>query len=338
MHDQSRQKKGHRWFWAAFVIIVPLLAAAFGVYSGFQYVNRPTPEKTLSVFCIAVQSGDETTAFAQFTNAYQHAYPSQQFKSDITIDKVTSCSFGTVKLTGKRAVTRMTLVHTSGVTNSDMISLGMDGGSGNEWLIESGLHLSTPLQTMTTFCDAVRNGDYNAAHNQFTDGYQHEYPEQQFASDMSQDKVISCSHAAFVVSGTSASSVLTLIHTSKMVNTDVISLSQDGNEIWKIANGIHLSTPLETLNTFCNALQSGNYQMAYMQLSQDFQKTVSEQEFVSAFTQNAVTSCSHNTLTLSGNSATSTVKLASALIPAYSELVLLVPDSSSNWKIVDMRM
>jgi len=338
MLDQDGQKKNRRWFWTVFVVVVPLLSAAFGVYSGFQYVNRPTPEKTLGTFCDAVQRGDETTAYAQFASAYQYAYPKQQFASDIAVDKVISCSFGAVKLSGMRAMTGMSLIHASGMTNSDMVSLSQDGGSSNAWTIESGLHLSTPLQTVARFCNAVRSGDYNAAHNQFTSEYQHDYPEPQFASDMLQDKVSSCNYAAIVVSGSSASTVLTLVHVSKMMNTDVISLSQDGNSVWKIANGIHLSTPLEALNTFCNALQHGNYQVAYMQLSEDFQKTVSEQEFVSGFTQNPVTSCSHDSLTIAGNSATSTVKLASALIPSYSELVLLVQDSSSNWKIVDARM
>lgn len=334
MIDHTGQKKGRRWLWISFVVLVPLLSIAFGFYSGFLYVNRPTVEKTLSAFCSAVQSGDDAKAYAQLSSAYQHAYPRQQFESDLAGDKVTSCIYGSVRLSGIKAVSRMSLVHASGMTNSNMISLSQDAGSNSEWTITSGIHLSTPLKTMTTFCNAVQHGDYKTAHSQLVNIYQQAYPEQQFASDIVQDKVISCTHAAIVISGSTASTILTLVHASKMTNTDIISLSQDGNNIWKIENGIHLSTPLETLNTFCNALQSGNYQMAYMQFSQDFQKTVPEQDFAGAFAQNNGVSCSHEALTISGNSATAMVKLASA----YNTLVLLVQDSSNAWKIGDVRL
>jgi Domain of unknown function (DUF4878) len=123
-----------------------------------------------------------------------------------------------------------------------------------------------------------------------------------------------------------------------VTNNDLVILSQDDNDMWKIESGIHLSTPLETVNAFCNAIQSGNYQMAYTQLSTDFQKTVSEQEFVSALAQSMMTSCSHNSLTISGTSATAMLKLANAFSPVYSEVVILVQDSSSAWKIEDVRL
>src|SRR6266849_4472558 len=96
------------------------------------------------------------------------------------------------------------------------------------------------------------------------------------------DKVISCTHTSIAVSGPSALTHLTLVHASKVTNNDLVILSQDDNDMWKIESGIHLSTPLETVNAFCNAIQSGNYQMAYTQLSENFQKPVSKREFVSA--------------------------------------------------------
>src|SRR5579863_3911785 len=88
MPDQNGQKKDRRWLWLAFIVIVPLLAIAIGVYSGFQYVNRPAPAKTLAAFCNAMRSGDTVMAYGQFSNAYQHAYPRQQFASDMAVDKV----------------------------------------------------------------------------------------------------------------------------------------------------------------------------------------------------------------------------------------------------------
>ncbi len=338
MLDHPDQKKNHRGRWITFMVAVPLLSVIFGVYTGFLYATRPTPEKTLLAFCRAVQSGDDLQAYSQYSNAYQHTYPKQQSENDLSVDKVISCTYGAVMLSGNKATTRMRLVHASGVANTDTVNLSQEGGSNNEWKIESGIHLSTPLETVNAFCDAVRKGDYRAAHDQFIDGYQRDYPEQQFASDMVLDKVISCSHASIAVSGSSALTHLTLVHTSSMTNNDLVTLSQDGNDVWKIESGIHLSTPLETVNAFCNAIQNGDYQMAYTQLSENFQKTVSEQEFVSAFVQSKMTACSHDSLTISGTSATAMLKLVSAFSPEYSDVVILVQDSNNDWKIEDVRL
>jgi len=78
--------------------------------------------------------------------------------------------------------------------------------------------------------------------------------------------------------------------------------------------------------------------MAYTQLSANFQSTVSEREFVSALAQSMMTSCSHNSLTISGTSATAMLELVNAFSSAYSDFVILVQDSSSDWKIEDVRL
>jgi|GEM_PF-1485219 len=338
MLDHPDQKKNHRGRWIMFMVAVPLLSIVCGAYAGFLNATRPTPEKTLYAFCIALQSGNDLQAFSQYSNAYQHTYPKQQLESDMTGDKVISCTYDALRLSGNKATTRMRLVHASGITNTDTVILSQEGGSNNEWKIESGIHLSTPLETVNTFCNAVQKGDYRAAHDQFISGYQGDYPEQQLASDMVLDKVISCSHTSIAMSGSNALTHLTLVHASKVTNNDLVILSQDDNDMWKIASGIHLSTPLETVNAFCNAIQSGNYQMAYTQLSANFQSTVSEREFVSALAQSMMTSCSHNSLTISGTSATAMLELVNAFSSAYSDFVILVQDSSSDWKIEDVRL
>ncbi|HET8853835.1 MAG TPA: hypothetical protein VFN02_15045 [Ktedonobacteraceae bacterium] len=338
MLDHSDQKKNYRGHWITFMVAVPLLSIVCGAYAGFLYATRPTPEKTLHAFCIALQSGNDLQAFSQYSNAYQHTYPKQQFKSDMTGDKVISCTYGAIRLSGNKAITRIRLAHASGITNTETVILSQQGGSNNEWKIESGIHLSTPLETVNTFCNAVQKGDYRAAYGQLVSGYQRDYPEQQLASDMLLDKVISCTHTSIAMSGSNALTHLTLAHASRVTNNDLVTLSQDDNDVWKIANGIHLSTPLETVNAFCNAIQSGNYQMAYTQLSANFQSTVSARDFVSALAQSMMTSCSHNSLTISGTSATAILNLVNAFSPAYSEVVILVQDSSSDWKIEDVRL
>ena len=140
------------------MVVVSLLSIVCGAYAGFLYATRPTPEKTLYAFCIALQSGNDLQAFSQFSNAYQHTYPKQQFESDMTGDKVISCTYGAIRLSGNKAITRMRLAHASGITNTETVILRQEGGSNNEWKIDSGIHLSTPLETVNTFCTAVHNG------------------------------------------------------------------------------------------------------------------------------------------------------------------------------------
>ena len=331
MTDLVEQKKSRRGFWIAFIVVVPVISILCGVYSGYLYATRSTPQNTLSAFCSAVQSGDDLKAYSQYSNAYQHSYPRQQFESDLSADKVISCTYGAVRLSGNKVATGLKLIHASRATDAGTVSLSQDGN--NVWKINNGVSLATPLETVKTFCDAIQHGDYKAAHNEFTASYQREYPEQQFESDLSADKVASCAHDAVAVSGASALTHLTLVHASKMINADTISLSQDGNNVWKINNGVNLSTPLEAVNTFCTAIQHGDYQMAYAQFASDFQKIVSQQDFVAAFSQANVTACTHDSPTVFGSDATAMLKLVSDSNSGYSEVVLLVQDASNGWKI-----
>lgn len=65
------------------------------------------------------------------------------------------------------------------------------------------------------------------------------------------------------------------------------------------------STPTKTLDTFCNALKTRDYQTAYNQLS-TFRKTkISESDFANLFTP--ANSCTYSTPSESGSSATTTL-------------------------------
>jgi FHA domain len=83
----------------------------------------------------------------------------------------------------------------------------------------------------------------------------------------------------------------------------------------------NLHSPERTLDTFCNALRSGDYQTAYNQLSPGQQSlSQSEADFANSFSHgNRVVSCSYTNVSESGNSAMTTVTL--------------IRDSSFNWRI-----
>ena len=89
------------------------------------------------------------------------------------------------------------------------------------------------------------------------------------------------------------------------------------------------STPDKTLDAFCNSMQKGDYQTAYNQFSPALQKMQSEPQFQS---ENKVTSCTHDSSTQSGKTATANLTTVSSGTKSSGQ-VTLVQDSNSNWKI-----
>lgn len=98
------------------------------------------------------------------------------------------------------------------------------------------LNRSTPLKTMDAFCTALQHEDYKTAYNQFSKQLQGQFTEAAFADVLSQDKVITCSHGTVNANGDSATatSSLKLVHNSKGVNTDKVTLVKDTSSNWKI--------------------------------------------------------------------------------------------------------
>ena len=93
---------------------------------------------------------------------------------------------------------------------------------------------STPDRTLDTFCAALQQQDYQAAFDQFSTTLQRSFPEAALASALSQDKVVACTHGTTGDSGNSVTNSLQLVHASKGVNDDVVTLVKDSNDDWKI--------------------------------------------------------------------------------------------------------
>jgi len=322
----------HREWWIAFMVILPILSVATGIYAGYSYANRTTPDETLTTFCIAMKRGNALEAYNQYSVKYQHVYVRQQFASDLVADEVISCSYGSVSLSRNTALAKLKLIFASGATDSDTVTLSQDNSSRNEWRIDSEVNLS-PAGTLATFCHALKRGDYRTAYARFVAQYQHRYPAQQFAADLFVDKIASCTYGSISISGRDGLAMITIAYSSRVVDNDVVTLSQDATNTWKIENGIKLATPRKTLSMFCSTMQRGDYQTAYDQFSSDFQDQVPEQEFAAIFAQNKVISCTYGPLSISGTNATAMLKLANTASLAYSNIVTLVQQGGSDWKI-----
>ena len=330
MFDNIRQRK--REFWIALILLMPLFSITIGIYAGVSSATRSTPDKTLDAFCNAMRRGNTSRAYSQYSSRYQHSYSRQQFESNMSADVVTSCSYNSISIStsGDWAIARLRLVYASGAAEKDNVTLSQDK---NEWKIDSGMHLSTPAHLLDTFCAAIQRGDYNAAQAAFTGRYQHDYPIQQLKNDISIDKVYSCTHGPVSVSGIDGLVMLTFVHASGVLDNDIVSLSQDHTNTWRIENGIDLATPIRTLAIFCDAMHRGYYQVAYDQFTNTFQDMVSEPQFAAIFSQNKFTLCEYGPFSIAQTRADAILKLSNTALLAYRSIVRLIQQGASDWKI-----
>ena len=88
-----------------------------------------------------------------------------------------------------------------------------------------------------------------------------------------------------------------------------------------------------TLDTYCSALTSGDYQTVYQQLSPRLQAAGSEQQLARLLALDKVTSCSHGPVSQSGTRATATLSLVHASGVKSEDVVLLVQGGDGKWKI-----
>jgi hypothetical protein len=102
--------------------------------------------------------------------------------------------------------------------------------------LEIYLNRSTPMKTLDVFCSALQKEDYQTAYDQFSQQLQAEIPEAVLAAALSQDKIISCQYGSASDTGNVVTTSLHLVHHSKGVNDDRVTLAKDKDGNWKIAD------------------------------------------------------------------------------------------------------
>jgi hypothetical protein len=88
-----------------------------------------------------------------------------------------------------------------------------------------------------------------------------------------------------------------------------------------------------TLDTYCSALTSGDYQTVYQQLSPRLQAAGSKQQLARLLALDKVTSCSHGPVSQSGTRAMARLSLVHASGVTSEDVVYLVQVSDGRWKI-----
>jgi serine/threonine protein kinase len=317
-------RTSHRFLLIGLCIAAVMLLLAGSALGILAYVNsQPTPAKALDVFCTALQSKDDQTAYHQLSSRFQSATPEAAFAGYFA--NVATCTHSTATQTGNMATANLTTT-SSGQTTADHVTLVQDNTSA--WKIDADSNLSGLAKTLNTYCSALQNGDYATAYGQFSARLQGKLSETQFTSFF--PKPSSCSYAALAQTmGGATTNIITTTTSSGQSETDLVSLVLDSTNTWKIDDVTNL--PDKTLDTFCNALQQRDYQTAYNQTSNAFQGSYPESKFASDFS--GVTSCTHDTASVSGGNVTTNMTLGVGSGQTLPVTAFLIKDSTGVWKI-----
>ncbi|MGZ3628727.1 MAG: FHA domain-containing protein [Ktedonobacteraceae bacterium] len=206
-----------------------LVVIALGI-GGYFYFNRSTPEKTLDAFCIAMQGQDYQTAYNQLSNSLQSNETELEFANTLRANgNVYTCTHSSANTTNNKTSANVTIVTRSGQSSSSNITLTTENG--NNWKLS--LFPTTPIMTLTAFCNALRNKDYPTAYAQLTNGIKRLRAEAQFETDFAN---LTCTYSNISSSGSITSATVTFKNSSGQAASAKVTLIEDGesNNNWKI--------------------------------------------------------------------------------------------------------
>ena len=207
-----------------------LLVAIVLALGGYVYFNRSTPDKTLDIFCNAMQVQDFQTAYNQLSYALQNSETEPDFANTLRANgKVNACSHGSASTINNKTTAKVTIVTGYGQASNSNVTLTSDNS--NTWKLS--LFPTTPGMTLTAFCNALQNKDYPTAFVQLTNGIKRLHAEAQFEADFAN---LTCSYGNISQSGSTATTTVIFKTSSGQIASAKVVLIQDGdsNNNWKI--------------------------------------------------------------------------------------------------------
>ena len=174
-------------------------------------------------------------------------------------------------------------------------------------------------------------GDYQAAYNQFSSTEQGQIgTEAQFAGMATSAKIKGCT-VSNVNDTTGIGTVAYLRGDGNTVSANETLVKE--NDAWKINAQQIISTPTETLLTYCSALQSQDYQTAYDQLSSSQHSQQSEVQFAANFNKIKVTECAVSNVNDTAGTGTITSTLSNSSTTVQVVLDYTLVKENGSWKL-----
>ena len=324
------QRPNRRGLWIILGAIGGLVVIAIILFAVIGYVNRSTPTKTLNAFCTALKGGDYQTAFNQLDSGLQSKLGPEGtfaagYASNGGLGKITDC---TVTNVDDGAGTG-TINYTLGQGNRLVVDYKLADENGSS-KITSQQPRSTPTLTLTTFCNALKGGDYQTAYNQYSSAIQSQETEAQFAefgAILSSNKVTSCTLSNVNDTAGTGTVSYTVANGGSLVG-DYTLVNE--NNTWKIKTEQLHSAPALTLANFCYALKTGDYQTAYNQLSSRQQSLGSEAQFAASISSNMVTACTLSNVNDTAGTGTISYTFAQGNTSVIAYTLIM---ENGTWKI-----
>ena len=214
-----------RWLWIGLIIVI-VLGIAGG--AAIVYFTRATPDKTIDAYCNALRGQDYRSAYNLLNSSLQKIETEAEFAGgQQAIGRTTICTHDSPNVTGDEATANLTLV-SGGQNYTGLISLSQVNST---WKIS--VLLSSPLLTLTIFCNALRAGDIHTAYSQYSQGLKNANTEASFAQTF---RGVTCVFSAINGAGSTDTASIIFVNSSGPSNPYVIILVQDpaSNSDWKI--------------------------------------------------------------------------------------------------------
>ena len=118
-------KRRRRRLWIPLgIAALLLLIIGVSLFPLVSYLNRSTPEKTLSTFCTALEKEAYQVAYDQLTANLQTQLTESQFASSLSADKIIQCTYGSTSEASTSTKTSLKLVHfQQHFVNNDIVTL-----------------------------------------------------------------------------------------------------------------------------------------------------------------------------------------------------------------------
>ncbi len=329
--QQRKSGRGKLWLIIGSIVGILLIAAiVIGIIGYEGYVNRSTTTKTLNAYCTALKGGDYKAAYNELSTGLQAKFGSeaafaQAYSTNGGLGKITNCTVSNANDSANTGT--ISYVLSQGNAHSLVVDYGLVNEN-NLVKINAQTPRSTPSLTLTDYCNALSQQDYKTAYNQFSADLQSQIGgESQFASSAAAENIKGCTvKNADDAAGTGT---LTYIRTDGNSTGATATLANEKGT-WKINKLQSISSPTDTLLTYCGALKSQDYQTAYAQLSRSAQSQETESQFAANFDSATVSDCKVSNVNDSAGTGSITYTLDDG---ATGTLDYILVNESGTWKI-----
>ncbi len=128
-----QRSKSRRRYIIGLALVVLIVLAAVGTY---VYVNRSTPNNTLTTYCTALESGDYQTAYNQLSSGLQNSITEARFAQEWqqSVGAIKSWTVNSIQEQGSTATAQLTFTLINGQTVPASIILISENG---QWKVNS---------------------------------------------------------------------------------------------------------------------------------------------------------------------------------------------------------